>query len=184
MSIDNCQVCDKRLDTDFVEYQDDGTLLCDGCLDELENEQESDKVYVKTDGPCPEYLTAGKVYEVRDLDMVPRDTRGLGTLVDDQGVEIVALIGLPTSHLYGGMWAICDQYGNPLAEQQVTDWKALAGELAEALATLMAAETNETWRYPTVLGPIVRKAKAALAKYDCSVREQQEQEKGGESDGQ
>jgi hypothetical protein len=39
MSIDFCQKCDKRLDTDFVEYQEDGTLLCDGCLDEMENEQ-------------------------------------------------------------------------------------------------------------------------------------------------
>lgn len=42
MSIDWCQKCEKRLDTDFVEYQDDGTLLCDGCLDEIENEQEPD----------------------------------------------------------------------------------------------------------------------------------------------
>ena len=41
MSIDNCQVCDKRLDTDHIEYQEDGTLLCDGCLDELEDEQAS-----------------------------------------------------------------------------------------------------------------------------------------------
>jgi hypothetical protein len=38
MSIDNCASCDKRLDTDFIEYQDDGTLLCDSCLDEMENE--------------------------------------------------------------------------------------------------------------------------------------------------
>jgi hypothetical protein len=35
MSIDNCQVCDKRLDTDFIEYQEDGRLLCDSCLDGL-----------------------------------------------------------------------------------------------------------------------------------------------------
>jgi hypothetical protein len=42
MSIDNCASCDKRLDTDFIEYQDDGTLLCGSCLDELENEQEPD----------------------------------------------------------------------------------------------------------------------------------------------
>jgi hypothetical protein len=41
MSIDNCQGCDKRLDTDFIEYQVDGTLLCDGCLDELESEQDA-----------------------------------------------------------------------------------------------------------------------------------------------
>jgi len=38
MSIDNCQVCDKRLDTDFVEYQVDGSLYCDNCLDEMELE--------------------------------------------------------------------------------------------------------------------------------------------------
>lgn len=36
MSIDNCQGCDKRLDTDFVEYQEDGALYCDTCLDERE----------------------------------------------------------------------------------------------------------------------------------------------------
>jgi len=36
MSIDNCQKCDKRMDTDFTEYQADGSLLCDGCLDEEE----------------------------------------------------------------------------------------------------------------------------------------------------
>jgi hypothetical protein len=130
MSIDNCQKCDKKLDTDFAEYQDDGTLLCDSCLDEAENEQESDKVYVKTDGPVPEYLTANKVYEVLDLDTGPRYTKGFGTVLDDQGAELVALIGLPTSHLYGGLWTLCDQHGNPVAEQQVTDWKALAGEIA------------------------------------------------------
>jgi hypothetical protein len=116
MSIDNCQVCDKRLDTDFVEYQDDGTLLCDGCLDEVENEQESDKVYVKTDDPCPEYLTAGKLYEVIGATN-KKGEPGIGRIMDDYGVEIVALIGLPTSHLYGGMWTLCDQHGDPLAEQ-------------------------------------------------------------------
>jgi hypothetical protein len=53
-------------------------------------------------------------------------------------------------------------------------YKALAGELAGALEALMEAEIYETWRYPTVRGPIVRKARAALAKYDCSMKEQQE----------
>jgi hypothetical protein len=38
MSIDNCQKCDKRLDTDWTEYQADGSLLCDGCLDDIERE--------------------------------------------------------------------------------------------------------------------------------------------------
>jgi hypothetical protein len=36
MSIDNCQVCDKRLDTDFVEYQPDGSLYCGACEADLE----------------------------------------------------------------------------------------------------------------------------------------------------
>jgi hypothetical protein len=34
MSIDNCQRCDKRLDTDFVEYQPDGSLYCGACEDQ------------------------------------------------------------------------------------------------------------------------------------------------------
>jgi hypothetical protein len=59
-------------------------------------------------------------------------------------------------------------------------YKALAGELAEALEALMEAEIYETWRYPTVRGPIVRKARAALAKYEQEVRALI---KGGESDG-
>lgn len=42
MSIDWCQKCDKRLDTDFVEYQEDGSLYCDGCLDDMEAEKEPD----------------------------------------------------------------------------------------------------------------------------------------------
>jgi hypothetical protein len=49
-------------------------------------------------------------------------------------------------------------------------YKALARELAEALDALMEAETYEAWRYPTVWGPIVRKASAALAKYEQEVR--------------
>jgi hypothetical protein len=42
MSIDNCQKCDERLDTDFAEYQAGGSLLCDGCLDDLEAKPETD----------------------------------------------------------------------------------------------------------------------------------------------
>jgi hypothetical protein len=129
MSIDNCQKCDKKLDTDFAEYQDDGTLLCDSCLDEAESEQEADKVYIKTDGPVPEYLTAGKVYEVRNCGS-EGDGILVGLIVDNFGEEIVGLVGLPTAHLYGGLWTLCDQHGNPVAEQQEPDWKALAGEIA------------------------------------------------------
>ena len=44
MSIDNCQGCDKRLDTDFVEYQEDGTLYCNNCLDEMEEAKEAASV--------------------------------------------------------------------------------------------------------------------------------------------
>jgi hypothetical protein len=62
------------------------------------------------------------------------------------------------------------RFANLVEAQQSDKYKALAGELAAALDALIAAETNEAWRYPTVWGPIVRKARAALAKY--------EQEKG------
>jgi hypothetical protein len=31
MSIDFCQRCNKRLDTDFLEYQPDGSLYCGAC---------------------------------------------------------------------------------------------------------------------------------------------------------
>jgi hypothetical protein len=62
MSIDLCQKCDKRLDTDFVEYQEDGTLLCDGCLDEMENEQEPDwKALAGELAEALEHLTGPKV---------------------------------------------------------------------------------------------------------------------------
>jgi hypothetical protein len=99
MSIDLCQVCDKRIDTDFIEYQDDGTLLCDGCLDEMENEQEP-------------------------------------------------------------------------------DWKALAGELAEALkAAEMPVLMHRGFGWAD-RERVIPKIKAALAKYDCSMKEQQEKEKG------
>ena len=94
MSIDFCQRCNKRLDTDFVEYQPDGSLYCGACEADLEE-----------------------------------------------------------------------------AKLQEPDWKALAGELAEALDALIAAETNKAWRYPTVWEPIVRKARAALAKYEQEERE-------------
>jgi hypothetical protein len=99
MSIDNCQVCDKRLDTDFVEYQEDGTLLCDSCLDEVENEQEP-------------------------------------------------------------------------------DWKALAGELAEALQAAVDLIDTPVIRVRPTDAPSLMAAlerwNAALAKYDCSMKEQQE----------
>ena len=39
MSIDNCQKCDKRLDTDFVEYQPDGSLYCGACEADIEEEK-------------------------------------------------------------------------------------------------------------------------------------------------
>jgi hypothetical protein len=96
MSIDNCQGCDKRLDTDFVEYQVDGSLYCDNCLDEMELE--------------------------------------------------------------------------PVAEQG-TDWKALAGELAEALSEFRQAQALlNGWKFPSAYGDIDAKARAALAKYEQEVR--------------
>jgi hypothetical protein len=59
MSIDNCQGCDKRLDTDFVEYQEDGTLYCDACLDEMETEEEMAAIYPDED------MWASKYFEMR-----------------------------------------------------------------------------------------------------------------------
>jgi hypothetical protein len=170
MSIDNCQVCEKRLDTDFVEYQDDRALLCDSCLDEMENEQESDKVYVKTEGPCPEYLTAGKVYEV-DGD------EEAGWITFDNG-DIEFIYVKACSWLKERPWTLCDQHGNPVAERRVVygiearmgelsmaeaerdRYKALAGELAWAAS-----------RYRQEAYKAIEEAlNAALAKY--------EQEKG------
>jgi hypothetical protein len=95
MSIDFCQRCGKKLDTDFVEYQPDGSLLCDGCLDELENEQEP-------------------------------------------------------------------------------DWKALAGELAEALESIVSCWESPEGTVQEAGYFMFKTAKAALAKYDCSMKEQQE----------
>lgn len=39
MSIDYCVKCDKAIDTDFHEpYQEDGSCVCDDCLDDMEND--------------------------------------------------------------------------------------------------------------------------------------------------
>jgi hypothetical protein len=156
-----------------------------------ESYNEKQKVYVKTDDPCPEYLTAGKVYEV--IGGINKEGgAGIGRIMDDCGAEIVALIGLPTSHLYGGMWTRCDQHGNPVVEQGFTveqqssnrftatstsgtwistdlggtawvstelermtaerdRYKALAGELAEALkAAEMQAEMAKAIQHEVV----------------------------------
>jgi hypothetical protein len=59
MSIDNCQGCDKRLDTDFVEYQEDGTLYCDACLDDMETEEEMASIYPDED------MWASRYFEMR-----------------------------------------------------------------------------------------------------------------------
>jgi hypothetical protein len=82
------------------------------------------KIYVKTDGPVPEgqrrYITPGKVYEVEGT-----STGGMVKFDDGSWCWIY----IPeSSHLDCEPWTLCDQHGNPVAE---TDWKALAGELAE-----------------------------------------------------
>lgn len=38
MSMSWCEGCEKRIDTDFVEFQQNGSLYCDNCLDEMEQE--------------------------------------------------------------------------------------------------------------------------------------------------
>ena len=93
MSIDWCQKCDKRLDTDFVEYQPDGSLYCGACEADIEE-----------------------------------------------------------------------------AKLQEPDWKALAGELADALGLADAILCGANMNVPV----IYRQVRAALAKYDCSMKEQQE----------
>ena len=40
MSIDYCHKCDKRLDTDFIEYQENGALYCARCFDDLEEQEQ------------------------------------------------------------------------------------------------------------------------------------------------
>jgi hypothetical protein len=113
--------------------------------------------YVKTDGPVPEYLTAGKVYEALPLiDPVNGESEFGGRITDDDGhIRNICYTG--SVHLYDRDWTLCDQHGNPVAENSVvgadmasgpdetiytsrTDYKAerdrykaLAGELAEAL---------------------------------------------------
>jgi hypothetical protein len=141
MSIDNCQVCDKGLDTDHIEYQGGGTLLCDGCLDEMENEQYE---------PVAE----------------PKQCKcSLRTALVGDGCEVCN----PAQSL-----EYCrENLAEAVAERD--RYKALAGELAEALEHLTGpkecwceADTKDsrlqfhTWECNT--------ARAALAKY--------EQEKG------
>jgi hypothetical protein len=175
MSMSWCEGCEKRIDTDFVEFQQNGSLYCDNCLDEMEMEPELGKVYVKTDGPVPEYLTAGKVYEAHEV-----DSFGFEFFDDDDDCRYSNFIN---SAVHGVTWTLCGQHGNPVAEQRVAHeaesqmgdlslvaldrdrYKALAGELAEALGAVMEAETYEAWRYPTVWRTIEREARAALARY-------------------
>ena len=40
MSIDYCHKCGKRVDTDYIDYQETGELLCNGCLNDMEGENE------------------------------------------------------------------------------------------------------------------------------------------------
>jgi hypothetical protein len=110
-------------------------------------------VYVKTDGPVPEYLTAGKVYEV-----VPDDLPDGGVIESDDGdARNIRFSGC--AHLEWCPWTLCDQHGNPVAE---TDWKALAGELAEAIA----AHRYDVWGHGSVAHEMDERLYAALAKYN------------------
>jgi hypothetical protein len=74
MSIDNCNRCDKRLDTDFAEYQADGSLLCDGCLDDLEAKPEPDWKAIA--GTLAEALRCTGYHETCWCLMLPRDHEG------------------------------------------------------------------------------------------------------------
>jgi hypothetical protein len=152
MSIDNCQNCDKRLDTDHIEYQEDGTLLCGGCLDEMEHEAIEaafDAVYDQHGNPVAEQKAES------------RCTMGVGN--------------------GSGKLFVHGDYDSIKATQNIVlerdRYKALAGELAEALEHLTGpkvcwceADTKDSrlkfhlWECNT--------ARTALAKYE------QEQEKG------
>jgi hypothetical protein len=112
MSMSWCEGCEKRIDTDFVEFQQNGSLCCDNCLDEMELE------------PVAETAT-------RPADISVVTAEGLA--------QIKAAFG--------------------------PDWKALAGELAAAVAHLrfcrICAEDGED-----CCEDGGRQAIAALAKYN------------------
>jgi hypothetical protein len=95
MSMSWCEGCEKRIDTDFVEFQQNGSLYCDNCLDEMELE--------------------------------------------------------------------------PVAEQG-TDWKALAGELAEAAGRAESALSFIYGGEPLDPSGAIAALRAALAKYEQEVR--------------
>jgi hypothetical protein len=150
------------------------------------------KQYVKTEGPVPSYLTAGKVYECDNC------VEGFGGhMMTDKGYE--TFIVYPQSeHIGGRDWILCDAEGNPVApkggvlcyadgtvaKQRVAHeveakmgelslvalerdrWKAIAGELAGALR--VAVRVAEFEHHPA--RPWHYEARSALAQY--------EQEKG------
>jgi hypothetical protein len=150
------------------------------------------KVYVKTDGPVPEYLTAGKVYAV-DGD------EEAGWITFDNG-DIEFIYVKACSWLKERPWTLCDQHGNPLPVQSnpvaetatrppdisvVTaegmaqikaafgpDWKALAGELAEAAKLAECALAFIYGGEPLDPSGAIAAMRTALAKYE------QEKEKG------
>jgi hypothetical protein len=156
MSMDNCQVCEKRLDTDYIEYQEDGTLLCDGCLDELEIEKwiadhwwcivhEDDECdcsngFVSTDDLRA--LLAGKV--LCEKEPVAIWKKGSNFVVPALNDSIEG---------YGSNWtylyAPASLAGNASIGKQAQqpDYKALYHELVYQVATVVPGES----RYQTAL---------------------------------
>jgi hypothetical protein len=140
------------------------------------------KQHVKAEGPVPSYLTAGKVYEAEF------DAYGHFWFVDDRGSQRIS--AYPCTPSLNVTWSMCDAEGNPVTDRKPGKcrhddhpdycpycaiatrtaerdrWKAIAGELAEALRS--ATQAAEFEQHPA--RPWHYDAKAALAKY--------EQEKG------
>jgi hypothetical protein len=156
MSIDNCQVCERRVDTDFIEYQEDGTLLCDACLDEMEHEAIEaafDAVYDQHGNPVPEQGFT-----------VEQQSSNRFTATSTSGTWISTDLG-------GTAWVSTELERMTIERDK---YKALAGGLAEALK---GVQTGDCWCGAGIGDPRLvshthncKQARAALAKY--------EQEKG------
>jgi hypothetical protein len=121
------------------------------------------KVYVKTDGPVPEYLTAGKVYEALRF-----GADGFN-FCDDDAADRYSRYPHSTAHYV--TWTLCDQHGNPVGEQG-TDWKALAHATrppdisvvtAEGMAQIKAAFGPDWKALAGELAEAAKLAESALA---------------------
>jgi Zn finger protein HypA/HybF involved in hydrogenase expression len=164
MSIDNCQVCEKRLDTDFFEYQVDGTLLCDGCLDELENEQEP------VSGGCIHCGYEMSAMQWSNHERCPKCGESRSPVAEPGFTVEQQSSNRFTASQTAGTWIPTDLGGDPWVKPDLDGvtaerdrYKALAGELAES-GKLMRD------RLGLKMGTAAVEFNAALAKYEKEVR--------------